>query len=131
MPVRAPTERTAPMEVRFVEAGRGWQWIVGGVALFRKSPRMWVVLVLILYVALKALMHISLLVLIALLLLPIFLVGLMEGCKALERGDALQVGHLLSGFRTNAGPLITLGGVSLVGNLLIAMIIAAIGGDAM
>jgi len=119
------------VEVRFVEAGRGWQWIVGGVALFRKSPRMWVVLVLILYVALKVLMHISLLGLIAILLLPIFLVGLMEGCKALERGEALQAGHLLSGFRTNAGPLITLGGISLVGNLLVAMIIAAVGGDAM
>ncbi len=88
-------------------------------------------LVLILYVALKVLMRISLLGLIAILLLPIFLVGLMEGCKALERGEALQVGHLLSGFRTNVGPLITLGGISLVGNLLIAMIIAAIGGDAM
>jgi len=119
------------MEVRFVEAGRGWQWIIGGAVLFRKSPLMWATLVLILYVALKVLMRISLLGLIGILLLPIFLVGMMEGCKALERGDQLQIGHLLSGFRTNAAPLITLGGISLVGNLLIALIIQAIGGDAM
>jgi len=119
------------VEVRIVETGRGWRWIVGGIALFRKSPLMWAIVVLILYVALKVLMRISVLGLVAILLLPIFLVGLMEGCRALERGEALQVNHLLSGFRTNAAPLITLGGVSLVGNLLIAMIIAAIGGDAM
>jgi hypothetical protein len=119
------------VEVRIVETGRGWRWIVGGIALFRKSPLIWAVVVLILYVALKVLMRISVLGLVAILLLPIFLVGLMEGCRALERGEALQVNHLLSGFRTNVGPLITLGGISLVGNLLIAMIITAIGGDAM
>jgi len=119
------------VEVRIVETGRGWRWIVGGIALFRKSPLIWAVVVLILYVALKVLMRISVLGLVAILLLPIFLVGLMEGCKALERGETLQVNHLLSGFRTNVAPLITLGGISLVGNLLIAMIITAIGGDAM
>lgn len=119
------------MDVRVVAAGRGWQWIVEGFALFRKNPLMWVALVSILFVALKVLLHVPLLGLIAILLLPIFLVGLMEGCKALERGDPLQIGYLLSGFRKNAAPLITLGGISLVGNLLIVMIIAAIGGDAM
>ncbi len=119
------------MEVRVVKAGRGWQWIVEGFALFRKSPAMWVVLVLVFFIALKLLMRISLLGLVAILLLPIFLVGMMEGCKALERDEKFQIGYLLSGFRTNVTPLITLGGISLIGNLLTAMIIMAIGGDAM
>lgn len=119
------------MVVRVVEAGRGWRWIVEGFALFRRSPLMWVVLVLVFFIALKLLMRISLLGLVAILLLPIFLVGMMEGCKALERDEKFQVGHLLIGFRINVTPLITLGGISLVGNLLIAMIIMAIGGDAM
>ena len=119
------------MEVRVVKAGRGWQWIVEGFALFRKSPVMWVVLALVFFIALNLLIRISLLGLVAILLLPIFLVGMMEGCKALERDERFQIGHLLSGFRTNVTPLITLGGISLIGNLLIAMIIMAIGGDAM
>lgn len=119
------------MEVRVVAAGRGWQWIIEGFALFRKSPAMWVVLALGIFIVLKVLMRISLLGLVAILLLPIILVGMMEGCKALERNEKIQIGHLLSGFRTNVTPLITLGGISLVGNLLIAMLIMAIGGDAM
>ena len=119
------------MEVHVVKAARGWQWIVEGFALFRKSPAMWVALILVFFIALKLLMRISLLGLVAILLLPIFLVGMMEGCKALERGERFEIGHLLSGFRTNVTPLITLGGISLIGNLLTAMIIMAIGGDAM
>ncbi len=119
------------MEVRIVGTGRGWRWIVEGFALFLKNPVMWVVLALGFFFALKLLMRISLVGLIAILLLPIFLVGMMEGCKALERGEAFQFGHLLSGFRKNAASLITIGGISLVGNLLIAMAIMAIGGDAM
>ncbi len=119
------------MEVHIVEARRGWRWIVEGFKLFSKSPAIWVVLSLGFYIALKLLMRVSVLGLAAILFLPIFLVGMMEGCRALERNERFQLGHVLSGFRTNITPLITLGGISLVGNLLISMIIMAIGGDAM
>ena len=36
------------MEVQLVSAGKGWQWIVEGYALFRKSPAMWFAITLLL-----------------------------------------------------------------------------------
>jgi uncharacterized membrane protein len=54
----------------------------------------------------------------------------MDGCRALVEGRRLEFTHLLSGFRKNAAHLVTLGGVYLVGNLLILMIVAHLGGEA-
>ena len=55
----------------------------------------------------------------------------MDGCRALEQGQPLKVGHLAQGFRRNAAHLVTIGGISLVGNLVVMMIILALGGEAM
>ncbi|MEN3352922.1 MAG: hypothetical protein V7640_1080 [Betaproteobacteria bacterium] len=63
--------------------------------------------------------------------MPVFIVGLMEGCRALEKAEPLQLAHLASGFRKNAAQLVTIGGVSLVGNLAIMMIVLALGGESM
>jgi len=57
--------------------------------------------------------------------------GLMDGCMALAGGRRLEIGHLLRGFRRNAGNLVTIGGISLAGNLVILMVVVTIGGDAM
>ena len=119
------------MEPRTVGAGHGWTWIVQGFALFRRSPAVWVALLLVLYLATKLLAVIPLLGVIFALLLPVFIVGLMEGCRALEHGSSLQPGHLLSGFRHNAAQIVTIGGVFLVGNLVVMMVVLGLGGDAM
>lgn len=118
------------MEPRTVRAGHGWTWITEGFALFRKSPANWLALVLALFAATKLLAMVSLLGVVFVLLMPIFIVGLMEGCRALERGEPLQFAHLACGFQRNAAQLVTIGGVSLVGNLAVMMIIMSLGGDA-
>jgi hypothetical protein len=119
------------MDPRTVRAGHGWTWITQGYALFRKSPINWVALVIMLLAATKLLALVSILGVIVVLLMPIFIVGLMEGCRALERGEPLQLGHLACGFRRNAAQLVTIGGISLVGNLGVMMLIISLGGDAM
>ena len=119
------------MEPRTVSAGHGWIWIKEGFALFRKSPGQWLAIVLLLYAATKLLAAVSLLGLVFILLMPIFIVGLMEGCRALERGEPLQFAHLACGFQRNAAQLATIGGISLVGNIAVMMLVSAIGGDAM
>lgn len=119
------------MEPRTVAAGRGWSWITEGFALFRKSPAVWLAVLLILYFGMKLLVFIPLLGVVFVLFMPIFIVGLMEGCRELERGGALVPAHLLSGFRRNAAQLVTIGGVSLVGNLAVMMIVLGLGGEAM
>ena len=119
------------MQPRTVRAGHGWIWIKEGYALFRKSPANWLAIVLLLFAATKLLAVVSLLGIVVVLLMPIFIVGLMEGCRALERGEPLQLAHLACGFRRNAAQLVTIGGVSLVGNLAVMMLVMTLGGDAM
>lgn len=118
------------MEPRSVEAGRGWHWIAEGVRLFLRSPAVWLALVLILYLAMRLVQQVPILWVLAALLMPVFVAGLMDGCRALEAGQPLEVAHLLRGFQRNAAPLVTIGGVSLVGNVLILMLVAALGGEA-
>ena len=118
------------MEPRAVSAGHGWAWIVEGYALFRRSPAAWLALVLLLFVSMKVLLRVPLLGIVVVLLMPHLMVGLMEGCRALERGSRLELGHLIAGFRRNAAQLVTIGGVSLVGNFAVMMIVSAIGGEA-
>src|SRR5262249_52249411 len=111
------------LQVRSVAPARGWAWITDGFTLFRKSPGQWIVLLLILFAAKKALTAFPVQVLaaffsvLAILLMPVFMAGLMDGCRALETGRPLQVGHLAQGFRRNAANLVTIGGIYLVGNL--------------
>ena len=119
------------IEPRSVRASHGWMWIIQGFALFRKNPPTWIALIAILFAATKLLALLPVLGIVFVLLMPVFIVGLMEGCRALERGEALQLGHLATGFRRNAAQLVTIGGVSLVGNLAVMMIVFSLGGEAM
>ena len=125
------------VRVRTVSAGRGWAWLAGGAFLYARSPLQWTALILILYAG-KKLLHgfpvaalAAVFSVVAVLLMPVFLAGLMDGCHAVATGGRLKVTHLLQGFRRNAGNLVTLGGISLVGNLVVLMVIAGIGGEAM
>jgi hypothetical protein len=127
------------MEVqgRSVGAARGWAWLVEGFRLFLRSPLQWIMLLVILFAAKKLLYLVpvvtlaALLSVLAVLLMPLFLAGLMAGCRALAEGGRLEVGYLLSGFQRNAGQLVTIGGISLVCNLIVLMVVAGIGGEAM
>ena len=118
------------MELRAVRARNGWTWIIQGYALFRRSPAVWLSLVLLLFFTSNVLLRLPALGLVFLLMMPVFVAGLMEGCRALERGEPLQPSHLLSGFRRNAAQLVTIGGVWLVGNIVIMLIVREVGGEA-
>ena len=118
------------MEIRTVTASRGWHWIKQGVALFQKSPLQWLLFVSLLFVAIKVLLLIPLFGLVVMLALPVLLVGMMEGCRALDLGKPLAFGYLLSGFVRNTASLLTIGGISLAGNLLVLLVIQTIGGEA-
>jgi hypothetical protein len=120
------------MESRVVEAVRGWRWIVEGFALFRRTPLIWVVLTIVLFAIAFGLGKIPLIgQFVFYLLSPVFLAGLMIGCRDLERGEELEIGHLVAGFRHNTSQLITLGGVYLVGQVLIFGVLLLIGGAAL
>lgn len=108
---------------RAVGAGRGWAWIADGFGLFKKSPGLWIAVVILLFVILLVLAFIPLLGAVAtFLLMPVFIGGLTLGCRALQRGGELELAHLFAGFdKAHAGNLIVLGALGL-GASIIALI---------
>ncbi|WP_435627646.1 BPSS1780 family membrane protein [Candidatus Ferrigenium straubiae] len=120
------------MEPQHLAAGRGWQWIKQGYVLFMKAPLLWIVLLMICFIAAVGLSAVPVVgePLVS-LLAPVVLAGLMVGCRALEHGEELELAHLFSGFRQHTSQLVTLGGVALVGQYLILGVMMMVGGAAL
>jgi hypothetical protein len=119
------------VQSRPVAASRGLRWIGEGFALFKKSAAMWLMITLGLFAAFKLILLIPFIGVVAMLGLPIILVGLMEGCRAVDLGQPLKPAYLLSGFVRNTAALALLGALYLLGNLLILLIIITLGGDSL
>jgi len=101
--------------MRVVPAKNGWLWLVGGFALFRKSPPMWLFLVFTYWIAATLLGQIRYVGPAAsTVLLPAFFVSFMVMCAVIERGGLLRPGLLFAGFRSGLSTLIALGALSLV-----------------
>jgi hypothetical protein len=114
---------------RAVGAGQGWTWIADGFGLFKKAPGMWIALVIVLLVILVVLAFIPLLGAVAtFLLMPLFLGGLMLGCRALQGGGGLEVGHLFAGFKEHTANLIVLGALAIGGWIIVMLPVIAIVG---
>jgi uncharacterized membrane protein len=117
------------MEPQHLAAGQGWQWIKQGYALFMKAPLLWIVVVLICFIAAAGLSAVPVVgEPLTSLLLPVVLAGLMAGCRALEHGEELELAHLFSGFQQRTAQLVTLGGIALVGQFLIFGVMMMVGG---
>jgi hypothetical protein len=118
------------MEPRRVSAIRGWTWIAQAYRLFRRAPLTWLVLNTLLLFIGSALMLFPLVgPLVFALLTPVFMAGLMLGCRDVERGGQLEIAHLFRGFRHNGAQLVTVGGVYLVGQVLVAGVMLSLGGE--
>jgi hypothetical protein len=120
------------MELRVVRAGRGLQWLLEGLELFRRSPRNWMLLTLLL----GAMWLVSIIIpllgsLLFNLFSPLFFAGLMIGCRELEQGRPLEVGHLFAAFKQHAAPLVTVGGVYLVGTIVVIGIVLVVAGGSL
>jgi uncharacterized membrane protein len=50
---------------------------------------------------------------------PAVVAGIMIGCRSLEEGGALEIGHLFAGFKDKLGSLVLVGVLYLVGGMLI------------
>lgn len=119
------------VQSRPVAAYRGVRWVGEGFALFKKSAAMWLMITAGLFAAFKIILLIPFIGVIAILAMPIVLVGLMEGCRAVDMGQPLKPTYLLSGFVRNTAALAVLGAIYLIGNLLILLIIVKIGGESL
>ena len=108
---------------RAVPAGHGVAWLGEGWRLFKDSPLIWIVNVILFLVITVAVQVVPIVGGIAgALLAPVLGAGLMIGAHALRHGEALEVGHLFAGFRQHTGALVLVGVVYLVGVIAIVVV---------
>jgi uncharacterized membrane protein len=120
------------MEIHQVHAKQGLQWILSGFYMFRRAPLAWIFVCFTLMLIAISMSLIPLLgKFIFTLVSPVFLAGIMLGCKDMEQGKSLDMTHLFVAFRTNAVSLITIGGIYLIGQILIIGLVMLIGGSQM
>jgi hypothetical protein len=118
------------MNIGKVPAAHGLKWLLQGFVLLRRNFFVWLAFVLMLWALVFIAARVPFAGVMLALLTPVFLGGLMIGARTVEKGEALQIGHFFAGFRKNTVNLITLGGVYLVGNVVIAGMMYGIGGTA-
>jgi hypothetical protein len=124
-----PTSGAPVAVARSVPAGRGWQWIVDAWTLTAGHRPLFVGLVVAFMALAVAASLVPLIGSIAMgLVTPVFQAGLLLGCDALRRGEALKVDHLFAGFQRHASRLVMLGGVSVLAGLVMLLIGGAIVG---
>jgi uncharacterized membrane protein len=120
------------MEIRRLNAGRGWLWVKHGYQLLMHNPLMAVSFALIAALAMfAALLVPGLGPLIAVLLMPVVMAGYMRVCRALELEEEVELPLLFEGFQKQTARLIALGGFSMLGLLGASAAMIFIGGEAL
>jgi uncharacterized membrane protein len=118
------------MEIRKLNAARGWLWIKHGFQLILRNPLMSFSLALvcglIIFIALNVPQFGPVIVV---LLMPVLMAGYMRVCRALEEDEEIELSHLFNGFQKHAKPLFALGGITLLGMVIIAITMISLGGD--
>jgi len=127
-PKAAVADETVSVNADFVPGGQarpighGWTWITQGWELFKRQPGMWIGIVLLLFVIMIAAAFIPFIGGLAMSLFgPVFAAGIVSGCKALETGGELEIGHLFAGFRSHTGTLVGVGALYLAGSLVVML----------
>ena len=116
-------------------AGRGLDWWSAAWKLFTAAPGVWIVITIIYIAIMVVLSAIPLLGQVAVSLLhPVFLGGIVLGCREQDRGGALTVKHLFAGFNEKVGPLVIVAliyfaGWIVIGCIALALVFALLGGS--
>ena len=109
----AAADRSEPRFVaggRSVPMGQGWVWLTDGWRLFSATPAMWIVTLLAFIILSFVIGLVPIIGTIASLLLsPVLIAGMMIGAQAVDRGEALTLGHLFAGFQQRVGSLMLVG----------------------
>jgi uncharacterized membrane protein len=112
---------------RSLSGGAGWEWIAGGWRLFVRAPLMWIIALIIIFVAFIAIGLVPILGAIAVQLLqPVVSAGLIIASHSLERGGNFELEHLFAGFKKNFGDLVIVGLLFLAGGVLIMLVFVAL-----
>ena len=111
---RGPDVELAVTGIKSLSAGAGLEWVTKAFDLFKRSPLIWIMLIILWFVINIVGQFIPIIGWLAMsLLYAVFFAGFMLGCAALERGEELEIAHLFAGFKNNTGSLIGLGAIYL------------------
>lgn len=137
-PKAAVADETTVLNADFVPGGQsrplgnGWTWIAEGWDLFKRQPGMWIGIVLLLFVIMIGAAFIPFLGgLLMSLFGPVFAAGIVSGCKTLDTGGELEIGHLFAGFREKTGTLVAVGAIYLGASLAVMLVVGLIMGVGM
>ena len=121
----APTA-APPRAPASVPSGRGSDWWSEGWRLFVAAPGPWIAITVIFVVLIVMIAFIPIIGSVATTLLaPVFAGGVFTGCRSLDRGGGLTVGHLFASFSDRLGPLIIVGVIYLIASFAIVVVVAA------
>ena len=110
-------------------AGAGWEWIAGGWRIFAKSPLMWIVSLVILFVIAIVAAFIPVLGSLAFQVMQaVFAGGFIAACRNIERGGEFELEHLFAGFKVRFVPLLIVGLIFLIASLVLVMLFFLVAG---
>ena len=120
------------MEIRKINAARGWIWVKQGWQLIMLNPLMSVGFALMCALLTAVAFKIPVLgPLLAVLLLPMLLAVYMRVCRALEEKEKIKLQHIFDGMQKYLPRLLALGAFALMALLVISMVMVFIGGEAL
>lgn len=120
------------IEIRKLNAARGWTWVKQGYQLIMRNPLLSIALALIAALAMFVAVKVPLFgPLLALLLMPVVMAGYMRICRALEEDEEVELTHLFAGFGKFTARLTALGSFLLLGLLISSMAMIFVGGEAL
>ena len=116
---------------RGVDAGRGVAWLAEGWRLFRRAPLIWVAISVVMTIGLLVIAWIPAVGQLAITLVSVlFAGGLMLGCRALDRGEQLTLGHLFAGMKGYLSPLLVVGALYVAGVFVLLVTVFLVSGGA-
>lgn len=118
------------MEIRKLEAARGWTWVKQGYQLLMRNPLLSISSAILCVLSIfVALMLPAIGVLLAVALMPIMLAGFMRICRALEENEKVEPMMLLAGFKKHTSSLIALGAFLMLGMMFASTVMVTVGGE--
>lgn len=114
-------------EPQRVAVGETWQWTLDSFGSFKDNPGAWIGVLIVWFVIIAALSLIPFLNIATYVLQPMFIGGLMLGCRAQDVGDDFEFRHLFAGFSHNAGKLAALGGLYLASIIVLSLAMVIVG----
>ena len=112
--------------------GDGWTWVAEGWKLFARTPLMWIVAMVIVFVLAIIVGIIPFVGSLAYQVLqPVLAGGFIVACRSIETGGEFELEHLFAGFKMRFAPLAIVGVIFLAGWLLIMLAVAAVVGFSM